>query len=115
MPSRLDRPTSAPRTRLSPKSGAASTRPTHHVPRVVHVKQRVIAYHALVPELARARDDVELPLERSGASVVRQDVTRDHLLTCLGVALLGRVPTPFTSIRTITTSFTTIGGDELVM
>ena len=42
----------------------------------------------LVPELARPRDDVELPLELAGARVIGQDVARDHLLAGLVVTLL---------------------------
>ena len=63
-------------------------RPRRHVagpfPRVVLPR--------VMPELARTRDDVELPLQVSRASVVRHDVARDHLDPRLVVPLLGRVP-----------------------
>ena len=42
----------------------------------------------LVPELARARDDVELPQRLAGARVVAEDVARDVLDPRLVVALL---------------------------
>ena len=62
--------------------------PRGHVPRVLPG----IVLPRLVPVLAGARDDVELPPEFAGARVETENVARHVLDARLVVSLLGRIP-----------------------